>query len=173
MESKTALSKAWLVENRAFSPFENWFHAGFRFSWRESRLMLVFLSKSRKTFSYRRRLQKENENFSYLALLLFCVEERGVEKRKKEKSFTIHTLAPRISAHFNSFSGELLIAWVAAQRTVAILMARQKELKWYFIILLGFLLCRHHTRCVRGTIIISNLISFWFASLRRVLPLCM
>lgn len=80
----------------------------------KSRLMLVFISEKtekRKTFLAR---LEENENFSYLILLLFWVEKGG--KRKSHLLYT-HSLPPRLSrtqksqAYFNSFSEKFLIAW--------------------------------------------------------------
>lgn len=135
---------------------------------KEKRLNVSFSFKTEKYEKFF--LQKENEKFSYLILLLFLGGGKG---RNSHLLYTLVSLHTQISAYFNSFSGKVLYSFgrMWGSHCLAILIARQKELKWYFIIFLCFLLCRQHkhihTRWSEsGTIIISNLISFWFAPLR-------
>lgn len=158
-------------------PFLKWFHAGF-FS-KAKQLNVSFLSKPKiwKVFflRYKRKMKIFHISFYYFL-------ERGETARKGKVIYYTHTHRLTLASHTQNlslfqfiFGEKFLIAWVESerQRPIAILIARQKELKWYFIIFLRFLLCRHHTRrCVSSTIIISNLISFWFAPLPSPFSVC-
>lgn len=146
---------------------------------KQSGLMLVFF-QNRKYEKFFSSATKGKWKFFISHFIIFS---RGEETARKGKViYYTHTHRLTLASHTQNlslfqfiFGEKFLIAWVESerQRPIAILIARQKELKWYFIIFLRFLLCRHHTRrCVSSTIIISNLISFWFAPLPSPFSVC-